>query len=67
MPEVYIHVVEGRTLDQKRQLIREVTDAVVRNFDVAPDAVLIEIMEAKKDAKAKGGILFSERAPAPKK
>ena len=26
MPEVYIHVVEGRTLDQKRQLIKEVTE-----------------------------------------
>ncbi len=67
MPEVYIHVVEGRTLDQKRQLIKDVTDAVVRNLDVAPDAVLIEIMEARKDAKAKGGVLFSERPAVPKK
>ena len=67
MPEVYIHVIEGRTLDQKRQLIKEVTNSVARNFEVPPDAVLIEIVEARKDAKAKGGVLFSERPAAPKK
>jgi 4-oxalocrotonate tautomerase len=67
MPEIYIHMIEGRTLDQKRQLIKDVTDAVTRNCEVAPDAVLIEIVEARKDAKAKGGVLFSDRPAASKK
>ena len=61
MPEVYVHVVEGRTLDQKRQVIKEITDVVARGFNVGPETVLIEIVEAKKEAKAKGGVLFSDR------
>jgi 4-oxalocrotonate tautomerase len=53
--------VEGRTKEQKRALIRDITDAVVKNFDVAADAVLVEIIESSRDNKAKGGVLFSER------
>ena len=63
MPEVYVHAVEGRTLDQKRALIKDITDAVVRNFKVDPEAVMVQIMESPKTHKAKGGVLFSERAP----
>jgi len=29
MPEIYIYAVEGRTMDQKRALVKDVTDAVV--------------------------------------
>jgi 4-oxalocrotonate tautomerase len=60
MPEVYIHAVKGRTLDQKRALIKDITEAVVKNFSVAADAVTVEIIEAEPTAKAKGGVLFSE-------
>jgi 4-oxalocrotonate tautomerase len=63
MPEVYVHAVEGRTLDQKRALIKDITDAVVRNFKVDAEAVIVQIMESPKTNKAKGGVLFSERAP----
>jgi 4-oxalocrotonate tautomerase len=59
MPEVYVYAVEGRTLDQKRALIKDITDAVVRNFKVDP--VMVQIMESPKTHKAKGGVLFSER------
>ncbi|HXF35160.1 MAG TPA: tautomerase family protein [Candidatus Acidoferrales bacterium] len=61
MPEVYIHAVKGRSLEQKKGLIKDVTDAVVRNFSVPVDAVTIEIVETEPDLKAKGGVLFSER------
>jgi 4-oxalocrotonate tautomerase len=61
MPEVYVHAVEGRSRDQKRALIQDITAAVVKNFGVAADAVLVEIIETSKDNKAKGGVLFSER------
>jgi len=63
MPEVYIHAVKGRTLEQKRALIKDITDAVVRNFSVPIDAVLVEIVECDPTSNAKGGVLFSERAP----
>jgi len=63
MPEVYVHAVKGRTLEQKRALIKDITDAVVRNFAAPIDAVTVEIVEADPTSKAKGGVLFSERAP----
>ena len=63
MPEIYVHAVEGRTIDQKRSLVKDITDAVVRNFKVTPEAVMVQIVESSKDCKAKGGVLFSDRMP----
>ena len=61
MPEIYVHAVEGRTIDQKRSLVKDITDAVVRNFAVPAEAVVVQIVESAKSSKAKGGVLFSER------
>ena len=61
MPEIYVYAVEGRTIDQKRSLVKDITDAVVRNFTVPADAVVVQIVESPKTSKAKGGKLFSER------
>lgn len=64
MPEVVVYAVEGRSFEQKKALVKDITNAVVRNFNVEADAVTIQIVEAKKTDKAKGGVMFSERAPA---
>ena len=32
MPEVIVYAVEGRSPDQKRALMKDITDAVVKNF-----------------------------------
>ena len=61
MPEVYVYAVEGRTVEQKRGLMKDITDAVVKNFGADPEKVTVQIVEASKDNKAKGGIPFSER------
>jgi len=61
MPEVIIYLAEGRTVEAKRQAVKEITDAVARNFKVDPEAVTIQIVEAEKHNKAKGGVLFSDR------
>ena len=63
MPEIYVYAIEGRTIDQKRALVKEITEAVVKNFKVAPEAVMVQIVESPKDNKAKGGFLFSDRPP----
>lgn len=60
MPEVYVHAVKGRTHDQKRALIKDITQAVVKNFSVPVEAVLVQIVESEPTDKAKGGVLFSE-------
>jgi 4-oxalocrotonate tautomerase len=63
MPEIIVYAVEGRSLEQKKGLVRDITQAVVKNFAVEADAVTVQIVEALKTDKAKGGVLFSERAP----
>lgn len=63
MPEVVIYAVTGRSTDAKHALMRDVTDAVVKNFGVHPDLVTVQIVEAAADMKSKGGIAYSVRAP----
>ena len=60
MPEVYVHAVKGRTLEQKRGLMKDITDAVMKNFSVPAEAVTVEIIESEPTSKAKGGVPFSE-------
>ena len=60
MPEIIVYAVEGRTIDQKRGLVRDITDAVVRNLAVSADKVIVQIIETPKTDKARGGVLFSD-------
>ena len=64
MPEVYVYLAEGRDADKKRALMKDITDAVVKNFGVDPEAVVVQLVEAKKADKMKGGKLFTERMPS---
>jgi 4-oxalocrotonate tautomerase len=61
MPEVYVHAVRGRTPEQKKALMKDITDAVVKHFNAAADAVVVSIIETEPTAKSKGGVPFSER------
>jgi 4-oxalocrotonate tautomerase len=61
MPEVHVFAAEGRTPEQKKALMKAITDAVVTHFVTKPEAVTVQIIEAPKINKAKGGIPFSER------
>lgn len=61
MPEIVVYAVEGRTPEQKKALMKDITDAVVKNFGVKIEAVTVQIVEAKKTDKAKGGVPFTER------
>lgn len=61
MPEVIVYAVAGRTAEQKKGLMKDITDAVVKNFGAKVDAVTVQIVESPKDSKAKGGVPFTER------
>ena len=63
MPEIYVHAVEGRNLDQKRALVKDITEAVVKHFKVKPEAVMVQIMESPK-IRGHGRFLFSDRPRA---
>jgi 4-oxalocrotonate tautomerase len=61
VPEIILELAEGRTLDQKRAIVREFTDTMVRVCGVDPQAVVVIIHEIPKTDKAKGGVLFCDR------
>ncbi|APT57497.1 MAG: 4-oxalocrotonate tautomerase [Azospirillum brasilense] len=61
MPEIMVFAAEGRTLEQKRGLVKDLTEAMVKNFGVPADVVTVQIVEAPKTDKAKGGVLFCDR------
>ena len=61
MPEVVVYLLEGRSKDIKKALMKDIADAVVRNCSVNPDVVIVTLVESARDAKSKGGVPFSER------
>jgi 4-oxalocrotonate tautomerase len=61
MPIVQIEILEGRTLEQKRELSKKVTEAIVETISVPQDSVRIIIREMKKDNFSEGGILRCDR------
>jgi 4-oxalocrotonate tautomerase len=65
MPEVVVYALEGRSVDQKRALMKDITAAVVKNFGAPADAVTVTLVETSKINKAKGGVLFSEMGTPP--
>ena len=60
MPLVVIEADEGRTVDQKRGLVKDITEAVCKNFNVKPEAVSILIHEGKKENRGKAGKLAND-------
>jgi 4-oxalocrotonate tautomerase len=57
MPTIRIEMWSGRTLDQKRKLVKKVTEAVVEALEIQPDEVKIRIVESEKENYAIGGVL----------
>jgi 4-oxalocrotonate tautomerase len=60
MPLVTIKILEGRTVEQKRGLSKDVTEAICRNIGCPPDAVHIDIVNLKPEDIAQGGKLFTD-------
>jgi 4-oxalocrotonate tautomerase len=60
MPEILVHLVEGRSVEAKKALMRDITDAVVRNFGVPPERVVVQIVESPRTDKSRGGVPFDE-------
>ena len=61
MPIIQVNLLEGRTTDQKRKLVANVTEAVVKSLDVKPDAVRIILQEMARDDYAIGGVLAMDK------
>lgn len=66
MPEVHVFLAEGRTKEQKRAMMKGISDAMVASLGVSADVVTVQIIEAPLDHKMKGGQTFEERKAQPK-
>lgn len=61
MPEVHVFMAEGRTDEQKKNMMAGITKALVDNLGVTQDVVTVQIIEAKLADKMKDGKTFAER------
>jgi len=61
MPTLHLEMHPGRTLDQKRDFVREVTRVTVETLVCPPESVDVLITEVPREAWAKGGILIADK------
>jgi len=57
---IRVEMFEGRTLEQRRTLVRELTDGTCRALGCTPDAVQIVLTDIKKENWAEAGKLFAD-------
>jgi 4-oxalocrotonate tautomerase len=62
MPTMHIELFEGRSPDQKRELVEALTRETCRVLDCEPSAVDIILIDVRRDNWATGGVMWSERA-----
>ena len=60
MPIAHLEILEGRTREQRAQLISEVTDAISRSIDAPKERVRVIITEIPKANWGIGGVPASE-------
>ena len=61
MPTLRVELMEGRTVEQKRQLTSELTKACVEVLQCKPEAVDILFYDIKRHDWATGGELWSDK------
>lgn len=60
MPLVHIELIEGRSQEQLKQLVADVTAAVTKNTGASAEHVHVVLNEMRKDRYAVGGVLKSD-------
>ena len=63
MPRITVEMFEGRTVEQKKQLIEGLTGVVMDKLNVPAESVTILIRDIPKHNWASGGKLYSELLP----
>jgi 4-oxalocrotonate tautomerase len=61
MPVVTVQMYVGRTSQQKRALVRAITDAMVRHAGAKPDNLHVILQEVPKENWALAGVMGDER------
>lgn len=60
MPIIQVQMLEGRSLEVKKSLMKEINEVVCRTLDVAPNQVRILLDEYPKENWSTGGISKAE-------
>lgn len=61
MPTLRVELLEGRTLEQKRALVKALTQAVVETLGSKPEAVDVLLFDIQRHDWATGGELWSDK------
>jgi 4-oxalocrotonate tautomerase len=61
MPYINVKMLEGRSDDQKRRLVKAITDAMVEICGAKESGTSVVIEEHPKNHWAVGGVLVSDR------
>ncbi|MDE1992761.1 MAG: 4-oxalocrotonate tautomerase [Rhizobiaceae bacterium] len=66
MPTIHLEMHPGRTIEQKRDFARQVTEVTAKTLACPPESVDVLITEIPREHWAKGGQLVSDKDTAPK-
>ncbi len=61
MPIINIDMISGRTINQKRDLVKEITKVVCKTIDTTPDRVKIKLSEMSPENYAISGQLIVDQ------
>ena len=64
MPVVTVQLWEGRTVEQKRALVKAITDAMVEHAGANPDALHVILQEIPRENWGRAGVLGIDRRDA---
>lgn len=64
MPIVHVELFEGRSVEQKRELVRGITEVVARTCGVSPDGVHVLVNEMSRENWSRGSVLAVDRPRA---
>ena len=60
MPLVHVELIEGRSQEQLKQLVADITDAVTKNTGAPAEHVHVILVEMRKVRYAVAGVLKSD-------
>ena len=61
MPFINVKMLEGRTHEQKKALVKAMTDAIVETCGAKAEGTMVVIEDISRDHWARNGVLLSEQ------
>ena len=61
MPRIIVQAIAGRSVEQKRELARRLTEAAIEVFEAEPETVTVFIEEVPPENFARAGTLALDR------